>query len=1444
MIRKKQLLRKKQPAIKTHSSRSLQFEQLEPRLAMAVVIHEFLAGNTTGIRDAATHRHDWIELKNTGGVAQDLAGWYLTDSSANLTKFQIPNAGALTVLDPGEILLVYASGNNGEVGVVSGELHTNFQLSQEPGYLAVVQSNGTTIEHEFNLYPQQDADVSYGEGVTTGSTTVDTLVDSSTAVRIIAPTSANVSRDDHWREVAYDASAWVSGTGSVGFDRNMVEVDLLQYIDTVLTPGQMGNSNSTSVPNSSAYVRYAFNVASPEQLISLTMNLRFDDGFIAYLNGKEIARANFAEDFARPQPQWDSFAGNQLGSSSTSGNANRTTEAEDLITFDLTQFLPFLQAGSNVLAFHGVNSKSTASSGINQQDFLIEPVLTATRATGASQIGYMAGPTPGYENGVSTLGVVGDTHFSVDRGFFNAPFQVAVTTNTPGASIRYTTDGSLPSPTLGTLYTGPITISTTTTLRAIAYLSSYTSTNVDTETYIFLDDVLQQSAADVTQPYATWGHDKEDAGSESGYNLDDESDWAMDPDIVAGNETAVKNALLAIPTVSLVMDWDDLFSGTPLPGTIPAGSNVAVSPQGIYIHGTSSERGASFEYFNPDSPLDQFHVDAAVETQGHSSTLRWNSDKLSFQIKFKAPYGPNEVSYPLFVDTPGGENAASEFNTLILDAGFNYFWHHSNTTEQSDFARFVTDQVVSDLQNAASGKGAPHGKYVHLYLNGLYWGLYNLHERPDEVFAEQSYGGDKDDYYVIKHANQDVDHEYVEVEGGLAAEAAYNNLLLAARAVESSPTNLATYQAVENILDVDQFIDYMVVHYYAGNGADWAHNNWYATYNHVSADGKWRFHAWDQEHAFPTTDNGDPWTQTTDITNKDDFEAPTEIHRNLIQNEEYRLRFADRVQELMRNDGVLTNAAAQAAYQARLTEIDQAIIGESARWGDNRKPTDPYTRADFVAVSTGVINSFFPVRTSTVLGHFNSRGWIPTLAAPTFNQYGGEVVNGFDLTMANPNGSGQIYYTLDGTDPRLAGGGISATAIEYTGAIDITAGVHILARVFSNLTGTANDWSPVIDKTFVLAESFPLRIVELHYNPIGTEEVTEFIELLNYGSTTLSLDGVQITNFATPGYSFLSGQTLAAGERIVVARNPTDFTATYGSQVHLATGPGYADGNLSNSGETVTLLGPVGELLQSFSYGDSNVTGWPATPDGLGPSLEYKGSLLGTEDPLAVSPADPFDNPANWRASRAEGGSPGFDGALAGDYDGNGTVDAGDYVVWRNTLGQMGMGLPADGDNSGASANKIDEADYTFWRSHFGNTTIPVSSAASGAASAFILNSSNPAPKTASYSPDANDTIRAEPVVAPPHAISKKSFAQYFAPTAVSLPAIRDGALTPKTQMTVGSSGNQLLLVLDQAIAELDDELGAPDWTFNTDDVPSGQNEQSSAEDSLAVVFLDWQRWH
>lgn len=1324
MSRKKQAKRRGQSRFfsfvnKRQSTSSLAIERLEPRLAMTVVINEFLADNESGIKDFSGERHDWIELKNTGATQANIGGWYLTDDSTNLTKWRIPTG---TTIAAGGHLVVFASSKN----LTGAELHTNFSLSNAGEDLALVMTNGVTIADAYLDFPAQIADVSYGIGANATTTSNQTLVGTSSAVRVISPTGENQALDDNWREIGFDHSSWLSGTGGVGFDRNSDGVNLAPFIGRTLTTGEMDSTDSS--PQFSAYVRYAFNVTDKDQLTSLILSLRFDDGFIAYINGREVKRVNFGEDFVRPQPQWDSSAGNHVQGSSLS-HANRGAEAADAVAFDLTPYLSDLVNGTNVLAFHGVNSRDGVNGNVNKLDFLVQPVLTATRATSTIDNSFMVAPTPGDDNGVGVLGFVADTKFSHDRGFYDAAFNLAISTLTPGATIRYTTDGSAPTLTNGITYSGPIAIDPATipnghrgvvTIRAAAFKSGFASTNVDTQSYVFLEKVIFQDGSGLPAS-GPWGHNK-DGDSTNGYQLDhDDKDWAMDPDIrnSVGAAQLIQD-LKSIPSMSIVMDWDDLFGAEPMPGTPPqAGSVVAPVTEGIYIVGRSDERQASLEYFNPNDAQDQFQIDAAIEIQGHSSPTRWNTDKLSFQVKFKFPYGDTELNHSLFNDTPSGAGATSEFDTLILDAGFNYTWTHANTSVQSNFARYISDQVTADLQNLASGGNqAAHGKYVHLYVNGLYWGLYNAHERPDDSFAAEYFGGNKDDYYVVKHSTNEAappaGHKYTWSQGGIAAENAYAALLTASRAVESNPTDGALYQAVEEMLDVQQFVDYMIVHMYAGNEADWPHNNWYATFNHVDANGKWRFHSWDQEHAFPTSDNGDAFTQFADLTDyeSNDSEGPGELFHNLIGNDNFRLKFADRVQELMYNGGVLTPAVAQSVYEARLAEIDRAINGESARWGDNRNANDPYTRQDFLDVninnSTGdkkaVVPDFFPVRTNAVLGHFDAAGWIPSLDAPLLSQYGGEIASGYDLSITTPGGTpvgAVIYYTLDGSDPRNpATNTASASALAYSGPIDLVAGARVKARIFFNNSGTANDWSPVVDKTFTLEDAMQLRIVEINYNPPGSVDDTEYFELMNIGDEPINLAGIQITEFSAGGYTF-SAHTLNPGERIVVVKDHTAFAAMYPDVTNVA--PGVFSGSLSNEGELISLRGPLGELLQSFTYGDSNIPGWPADADGEGYSLEYIGPLDGNENPSDGSPADPFDNFANWRASLQLNGTPGTgDNAPApnsADFDGDGDVDGRDFLLWQRGFGKSNA-AKVDGDAN--NDDTVNGADLAVWQQQYG----------------------------------------------------------------------------------------------------------------------------------------------
>ena len=184
------------------------------------------------------------------------------------------------------------------------------------------------------------------------------------------------------------------------------------------------------------------------------------------------------------------------------------------------------------------------------------------------RLGFFDPPTPGTANGTGFDGFVGDTTFSIDRGFYDAPIDVEITTNTPLAEIRYTLDGSPPSETEGTLYTGPVPINGTTTLRAIAYRTGWRSSNVDTHTYLYTSDIRNQSN--------------------------------MDPDVVntAPYSTTIEDDLKSIPSMSLVLPASSMFGGT----------GIYSNPGG---RGMAWERAVSVEFFTEDGS-EEFQVDAGI----------------------------------------------------------------------------------------------------------------------------------------------------------------------------------------------------------------------------------------------------------------------------------------------------------------------------------------------------------------------------------------------------------------------------------------------------------------------------------------------------------------------------------------------------------------------------------------------------------------------------------------------------------------------------------------------------------------------------------------------------------------------------------------------------------------------------------------------------------------
>ncbi len=764
-------------------------------------------------------------------------------------------------------------------------------------------------------------------------------------------------------------------------------------------------TGAMSGKNASAFVRIPFSISDIDAVDRLMLRMRYDDGFVAYLNGELIAQRN-----APASPAWDSTA--TASRIEWYPNHVAATQSEQI---DISSHLSQLQAGEhNVLAIQGLNVTR------DDADFLISAELFSTEVTTLDTNNNFATPSPGVPNRDP---LVADPELSVHRGIFSSSdtdaFAVEIRTSTPGATIVYTTDGSTPSLTNGNAVTGingtppiaMVSINETTTLRAGAFHTDLLPSNFETHTYIFLDSVLAQPSDPVGFP-EIWRRRTADYAMEQ-----DPTDLALiagDPRMTEEQYNAViTDSLLSLPTMSIVMDNEDLF------GT-----------RGIYSNtesrGTAWERPASLEYILPDGTRG-FQIDAGLQIMGGTSRNPTATPKHSMRLLFKNQYGPGRLDYPLFP-----EAEVESFNSIALRANIRDGWPiNDRTYAAGPNSTYIRDQWAKASQ-AAMGQPATAGKFVHLYLNGLYWGLYNPTERPDAAFLADRIGGDDSDYDTVKFCcpQRAVDGSIEKwnqllslSQQGLVSDTAY-------QFIQGNNPDGTRNENYEVLIDVDSFIDYVINGQYHGS-LDWP-GNYYAVRDQRAESEGFKFFTWDNDLAFPKSDvNKDKSTSTNDVG----FEfwwtdSPGVIDMALRQNAEYRLRFADRVQRHLFHDGIYTPRAAAELWSTLADQIKDAVVAESARWGDWLGPQFTPSEHWQPAVDN-MLENYFPFRTDIVLDQMRSHGLYPHVDAPVFEvngfeQHGGEVGNGDQLSIAGADGT-TVYFTADGSDPRSGPEGISWT---------------------------------------------------------------------------------------------------------------------------------------------------------------------------------------------------------------------------------------------------------------------------------------------------------------------------------------------------------------------------------------------------------------------------------
>ncbi len=591
--------------------------------------------------------------------------------------------------------------------------------------------------------------------------------------------------------------------------------------------------------------------------------------------------------------------------------------------------------------------------------------------------------------------------FSRQHGFCEEPFDLTIG-GAEGQAVHYTLDGSEPSPS-SPVYAQPLTISGTTILRAATFNGLERTSSVVTATWLFPADVLKQSNTPEGYP-SQWGDFCQIWGTAP-------ADYEMDPEMTTDPVLRPKilEGLRQLPVLSIVTDRNNLFSHVNDPER--GGIYIFTGPPVGDPTGHGWTRPASIELFSYSSAADDpspslsadglpadFSTTCGLRLHGGHGRLAEKNPKHSFRLVFKDEYGPKTLQYPLF-----GDDQPQKFNQLVLRCHFGNSWQHWGESNRQK-AQYTRDVWARRIQRKM-GRTSVNARYVHLLLNGMYWGLYNLAERVDDQFGKDHLGGSKSDIDVVK----------IEEDGGNHTEAsegtldAWQLMVQAARVVGggSSPSVNATpseaYQMLaDSLLDIDAFIDYMLINQYGGN-TDWDHHNWYAIRRRGTDSQGFRFLCWDTEIILEnerenvlSTNNGSGF--------------PTGIFHNLLHNDDFARRYLRRAKELLSDDGILGQETVVAVWDSLYHTISSALYCEAARWGDYRRdvhqwqtPGKLYTvDGTYMAERRRLLNQYFPVRTERVLNQITSfvniddfempDGWEP-LAANMFHEWDGTGAN-------------------------------------------------------------------------------------------------------------------------------------------------------------------------------------------------------------------------------------------------------------------------------------------------------------------------------------------------------------------------------------------------------------------------------------------------------------------
>ncbi len=777
--------------------------------------------------------YDYIELKNTSTDPLSLNEYYISDDPKDIYKWKLPDV----TLQPNELLLIYASGEDKS----TGEYHTNFKLSKSGTYLIISNEDG--VVSKINV-PELDEDIAYGLNdnneyayfnvLTPGTINYEISYASISQIGNTVSDSKvlkinEISAED--QQSIYDEDGDFSDFIEL-YNTSEETLDISGYFlsddpdkpskyqikEYVMQPGEfLIIFASDKDKDDNGYIHTNFQLSAGESLYLYNKQSQLIDSVDIPTMPDNASYGRDPTDlehwlyFSTPTP---SFENSTVGSESYTeaksmegspvyisealsanqnsvldGNGenedwielyNQTDKVIDLGGWYLSDSMAYpqkwafpdsvtIQPGERMLIFASGNNyvdakgylhtnfslnKYNQTIVLSKQNVIMDN-LDYGMMKGDASIGinsptdntkyYYLTPTPGKANNTTAYsGISGEVTFSQPTGFYNESVTIELSSIEKGIAIYYTTDGSSPT-TKSNLYSGPITISKNTSLRAVSYKQGKLLSNITTSTYL----------------------------------IDEEN--------------------TELPVIFLTTDNSKLFNG------------------GIYNSNLADERkvDANIELLEID--LSGFNEDVLINKSGNMSALE---PQKSFGVYFKESAGDSELNYDLFPDDPDG---VTVFKSFLLRTSGN---------DWDDLK--CKDGMLQTLAMTEMDLDYMSYRPAILYLNGEYWGIYNIRDKVNG------------DYLAAHHPGVDADNVDIISFGYGVHEGDYTEYYKMINFIRTADLNDAdNWAKVESMIDIDNCIDTYLCHIYYSN-FDTVNIKWWRE----REDGaKWRWILYDLDYS-------------------------------------------------------------------------------------------------------------------------------------------------------------------------------------------------------------------------------------------------------------------------------------------------------------------------------------------------------------------------------------------------------------------------------------------------------------------------------------------------------------------------------------------------------------------------------------------------------------------